>query len=137
MLLICRVYLALEGKAGCSARLRHEIAAWATITVQQWTLPFVSVSALPRPLCASIMSDDDKALPAYSDVEKIPARSGSEVPEHILKHGKDADEAMKAFEGHGGEVITLDETTNRRLLRTIDWNIMPVSMSMLRLRCKC
>ena len=72
--------------------------------------------------------DDEKALP-YSNVEKTAARSSSVVPEHILKHGKDADEAMKAFEGHEGEVVTIDEATNKRLLRIIDWNIMPVGCS--------
>ena len=80
----------------------------------------------------------DEKVTAYSDVEKelvrsgsllpdkeVP-RSGSVVPDKILKHSKDADEAMKAFEGHEGESIVLDEATNRRLLRKIDWNILPV-----------
>ncbi|KAF2173980.1 hypothetical protein M409DRAFT_62172 [Zasmidium cellare ATCC 36951] len=63
--------------------------------------------------------------------EKIPApladaiRAGS-VPEKILEHSHDADEALKAFQGHEGEVITIDEATNKRLLRRIDWNLMPV-----------
>lgn len=49
-----------------------------------------------------------------------------EVPEKILKHSHDADEAMKAFIGHEGEVIQIDAETNRRLLRKIDLNLMPV-----------
>lgn len=53
-------------------------------------------------------------------------RSGSVVPEQILKHSKDADEALKAFASHQGEVIHIDEATNKRLLRIIDWNLMPV-----------
>lgn len=52
-------------------------------------------------------------------------RSGS-VPENVLKHSHDADEAMKAFEAHQGQVIEIDEATNKRLLRRIDWNLMPV-----------
>ena len=60
-----------------------------------------------------------KEIP-LGDVEKETA------PEAILKHGLDADEAMKAFIGHEGEEIALDEETNKRLLRKIDMNIMPV-----------
>jgi ACS family allantoate permease-like MFS transporter len=48
------------------------------------------------------------------------------VPEHILKHSHDADEAMKAFMGHEGEVFELDEATNKRILRRIDWNLIPI-----------
>lgn len=44
----------------------------------------------------------------------------------LVKHTTDADEAMKAFEQMHGEDIVLDEATNRRLVRTIDWHIMPV-----------
>lgn len=51
----------------------------------------------------------------------------SNVPTEILKHHQDADEAMKAFEGHEGDMIELDESTTRRLLRVIDRNILPVS----------
>lgn len=53
-------------------------------------------------------------------------RSGS-VPENIMKHSHDADEAMKAFESHQGEILEIDEATNKRLLRIIDWNLIPVS----------
>lgn len=68
-------------------------------------------------------------MTALADVEKETVRSGSVVPDKILKHAKDADEAMKAFEGHEGAPIALDEATNKRLLRIIDWNILPVSTS--------
>ena len=51
---------------------------------------------------------------------------GKAMQEAILKHGLDADEAMKAFVGREGEQIALDEATNRRLLRKIDFNILPV-----------
>ena len=57
---------------------------------------------------------------ALGDIDK------ESVPEAILTHGLDADEALKAFIGHEGEPIVLDEATNRRLLRKIDLNIMPV-----------
>lgn len=44
----------------------------------------------------------------------------------IAKHATDADEALAVFEDLHGEVITLDEETNKRILRTIDWHIMPI-----------
>ncbi|KKY29234.1 putative mfs allantoate [Phaeomoniella chlamydospora] len=43
----------------------------------------------------------------------------------ILEHSHDADEAMKAFEGRQGH-IEIDEATNKRLLRLIDWHLMPI-----------
>ena len=46
--------------------------------------------------------------------------------EKLLEHSHDADEAMKAFAGHEGQVVTLDKATNRRLLRIIDWHLMPI-----------
>lgn len=52
-------------------------------------------------------------------------KTASEV---IFRHGLDADEAMKAFIGHEGERIVLDEATNRRLLRKIDIHILPVRL---------
>ena len=57
---------------------------------------------------------------ANDDVEK---KAASET---ILKHGLDADEALKAFVGHDGERLVLDEATNKRILRKIDMNILPV-----------
>ena len=69
--------------------------------------------------------EDEKAI-AYQDVEKDTIRRGSGAPKEVLKHSNDADEAMKAFEGHDGEVIVVDQATNKRLLRKIDLNIMPV-----------
>lgn len=42
----------------------------------------------------------------------------------ILEHSGDHDEAMKAFAN--GEVIEVDEATNKRLLRRIDRFMMPL-----------
>jgi ACS family allantoate permease-like MFS transporter len=42
------------------------------------------------------------------------------------KHSHDADEAMKAIDELHGEAIELDEATNRRLLKIIDWHMMPI-----------
>ncbi|KAK5138019.1 hypothetical protein LTR08_005816 [Meristemomyces frigidus] len=78
------------------------------------------------------MSGDEKRVSLDPEVEKnlpVPLadaiRSGS-VSEDILKHSHDADEAMKAFASHQGQVIEIDEATNKRLLRRIDWNLIPV-----------
>ena len=68
------------------------------------------------------VSDPEKKIATFDDGA---IRSGS-VPENILKHSHDADEAMKVFEGQTGEVIEIDEATNKRLRRIIDWNLMPI-----------
>jgi ACS family allantoate permease-like MFS transporter len=67
--------------------------------------------------------EEEKPVGASSavDVEKVRA-----VNPTLEKHAHDADEAMKAFDGFQGEAIELDEATNRRLLRTIDWHMMPI-----------
>ena len=57
-------------------------------------------------------------------------RRGS-VPEDVLKHSHDADEAMKAFAGHEGQIIELDAATNKRILRRIDWNLIPVREALI------
>jgi MFS transporter, ACS family, allantoate permease len=51
-------------------------------------------------------------------------RRTSVAAEKILKHSHDADEAMKAFES--GEIIEIDQATNKRLLKIIDQNLMPL-----------
>ena len=62
-------------------------------------------------------------------LEKDPTslEEASALPSHKRNYAQDADEAMKAFED--GEVEVIDEETSRRLLRTIDLNIMPVSLA--------
>lgn len=73
----------------------------------------------------AIMHDEEKDLnPGVERVETLPEDGAP--PIKIIKHVKDADEAMKAFEGHEGEVLLLDESTNKRILRKIDLNILPV-----------
>lgn len=51
------------------------------------------------------------------------------VSEQILEHSHDADAAMKAFASYQGQVLDIDEATNKRLLRKIDWHLMPVRQS--------
>ncbi|OCK81997.1 membrane transporter [Lepidopterella palustris CBS 459.81] len=71
----------------------------------------------------SVPDVEKEAIP---DISQNAVRSGSVVPEQILKHSHDADAALKAFAGYEGQVIEIDEETNRRLLRKIDMNLMPI-----------
>ena len=87
------------------------------------------------------MSDDEKRVSLDPEVEKhlpVPLadaiRSGS-VSEDIMKHSHDADEALKAFASHQGQVIELSDAENKRLLRRIDWNLIPVSIPLAFVIC--
>lgn len=73
-------------------------------------------------------SYDEKKIHSQ-DVEKTPATEiadGTIVENKLLEHAGDADDAMKAFTQAQGDIVELDEETNRRLLRKIDWNLMPM-----------
>lgn len=48
------------------------------------------------------------------------------VADDVVKYTQDDDEAMKAFASYDGPPLVLDDDTNRRLLRTIDWHLMPI-----------
>ena len=62
------------------------------------------------------------------DIEKKPRLDSIGHPQEVIvKHANDADEAMKAFEGYEGESLVLDEATSKKLLRKIDWHLMPAS----------
>ncbi|KAF9893420.1 hypothetical protein FE257_010732 [Aspergillus nanangensis] len=63
------------------------------------------------------------ASPTAVDVEK---NAEKHVDPKLQAHAQDADEAMQAFQQLHGETIELDEETNKRLLRIIDWNMMPI-----------
>jgi ACS family allantoate permease-like MFS transporter len=61
------------------------------------------------------------------DEEKAPRPTmDPKLDPKLEKHSHDADEAMKAFENIEGETITIDEETNKRLLKIIDWHMMPI-----------
>jgi len=47
-------------------------------------------------------------------------------PQHVEKYSENDDEAMKAMAIFDGEPLIMDKATNRRLLRKIDWHLMPV-----------
>lgn len=65
------------------------------------------------------MADEKAAPPPTVEVEK-------HVDPTLEKHAHDADEAMQAIQDLQGEAIELDEATNKRLLRRIDWHMMPI-----------
>jgi len=44
----------------------------------------------------------------------------------VTRYKHDGDEALKAFAGHEGETIVLTPEAQRKLLRKIDLNLMPV-----------
>ena len=76
------------------------------------------------------MADNEKIiLENGRSVSPPPSFAGQERKtsvdvEKVIAHSHDADEAMKAF-AHG-EIIEVDEATNKRLLRIIDWHLMPI-----------
>ena len=45
-----------------------------------------------------------------------------------LKHAdtNNADEALQFFQAHAGDVVPMTPAEERRLLRKIDWNLMPL-----------
>lgn len=74
-----------------------------------------------------IASAGDRAL-EKKEIAVTDSDDGNGAPSYqVVRHVQDADEAMKAFEGQEGEVLVLDEETNRKLLWKIDRTIMPVS----------
>ena len=64
---------------------------------------------------------ESTAISTGVDIEK-----SKHVDPTMEKHAHDADEAMKAVDEMRGEALELDEPTNRRLLRIIDWHMMPI-----------
>jgi len=75
------------------------------------------------------MAEEKSLTGTPPDLEKAPIdmHGRGDVPvAEFKKHKIDADEAMKAFEGHEGEILVLDDATNKRLLRSIDLHLMPL-----------
>jgi len=71
-----------------------------------------------------VLPSGGDASPVDLEEKRASVVSTSVVARKILEHSHDADEAMKAFSS--GEVVELDEATSKRLLRIIDWHLMPV-----------
>jgi hypothetical protein len=62
--------------------------------------------------------DDKKAI--------SPVIADRHVDERILSHSHDADVALQALQASEGQLVTIDAATNKRLLRIIDWHLMPL-----------
>jgi hypothetical protein len=95
----------------------------------------MSLSSHPPPLAEDhdMEKEGEKGAQTTEAIAGIPIseeaiRNGSVNPETILKHAIDGDEALKAFANYHGSVIHIDEATNKRLLRKIDMNLMPVCL---------
>ena len=67
---------------------------------------------------------DGRAPSPVNIDEKRHSASSTAAAQKILAHSHDADEAMKAFVN--GEVVEIDHATNKRLLRIIDFRMMPL-----------
>lgn len=81
------------------------------------------------------MSDIEKSIeaasPPHADPEKASSASATDDKvgnAQVLKHAdrNDADEALKVLEAENGEVIELTSEDERKLLRKIDLNLMPL-----------
>ena len=79
---------------------------------------------------ANEKSVDTHNLPGHRSVSPVDLSnnrasvSSTKAAQKILKHSSDADEALKAFAN--GEKFEIDAATNKRLLRIIDWHLMPL-----------
>jgi len=96
-----------------------------------------SYTEAPTPHLNEKMADPEKMHDvSLSDPEKNGLAlspnitySEGEAKNMRYKHAdpQDGDEALKAFMGHEGEIIVLTPEAERKLLRKIDFNLMPVS----------
>lgn len=71
-----------------------------------------------------IILPNGRAVSPPPTIASTIGRKTSADVEKVIAHSHDADEAMKAFAT--GEIIEIDEATNKRLLRIIDWHLMPI-----------
>ncbi|KAJ5720697.1 uncharacterized protein N7483_008631 [Penicillium malachiteum] len=66
-------------------------------------------------------------MSAKADTSPIELEKGKFVNSgEILKYSEEDDEALQAIANYNGPPLILDGKTNRRLLRTIDWHLMPI-----------
>jgi len=75
---------------------------------------------------AAIQADEksSNSSPTYELDDKRRGSVANVAYETIKDHSHDADVAMRALEQLGD--IEIDEATSKRLLKKIDWNLMPV-----------
>ncbi|KAK7744108.1 Allantoate permease [Cytospora paraplurivora] len=70
-------------------------------------------------------TDSDKARASTATAPEQDEKAAGTV---FLKHAdhNDADEALRVLEGENGEVVELTPEADRKLLRKIDWHLMPL-----------
>lgn len=73
------------------------------------------------------ISPSQTEIGATKDMSPMEIEDAGVVTEdEVQKYSKDDDEAMAAYARYQGPPLVLDEATNKRLLRTIDWHLMPI-----------
>ena len=72
-------------------------------------------------------SDDPEKV---AELSRNTTYGEGEAKETMFIHAdpNDGDEALKAFAGHEGDVIVMSPEAEKKLLRKIDLNIMPVCL---------
>ncbi|KAK8152135.1 major facilitator superfamily domain-containing protein [Phyllosticta citrichinensis] len=78
----------------------------------------------PRP--ATVGADEKHTSHGVVEESVGGSVAGEKVTGRILDHSHNADAAMKALAEYEGQVLELNEETNKRLLRKIDKHIMPI-----------
>ena len=73
-----------------------------------------------------ISSDDPEKV---AELSRNSTYGEGEVNEPRFIHAdpNDGDDALMAFKGHEGETIVMTPEMEKKLLRKIDWNLMPVT----------
>ncbi|KAJ6008237.1 hypothetical protein N7540_012213 [Penicillium herquei] len=76
--------------------------------------------------CIELVSSEGD-MSAKADTSPIQLEKGKSINSgEILKYSEEDDEALQAIANYNGPPLILDDETNRRLLRTIDWHLMPI-----------
>lgn len=93
--------------------------------------PTPNMSDLEKSLDVSAplgVHDADKTSTASVTAGESHAAHEDKAPTAVLKHAdrNDADEALRVLEGEGGARIDLSPEDERKLLRKIDWHLMPL-----------
>lgn len=78
-----------------------------------------------------VSSEDPEKVTEFTP--KATLGDGEVVDGIFIKHAdaNDGDEALKAFQGHDGETIVMTPEMEKKLLRKIDLNLMPVRTDFL------
>ena len=75
------------------------------------------------------MADTDKISPTTDQIEQVPPKVANELPSSLL--GKD--KAAQFLKEHG-EHILLTPEEDRRILKMIDWRLMPLLLTVYSLQ---